>query len=241
MKSSIYMLLLTMLIFDASVFAEDLDAVKANMKKRIPVIADLKDKGIVGENNKGYLEFLTSSRQKEGVVSAENNDRRRVYAYIAKLRNKSVEIVGKVRARQIARNAPSGLWLQDKNGQWYKKKEVRGVVEKEPVESQLSKPLSQREKVSVGNFKIVSFKGVWASHGTLRVIGEVKNIGNIAAGVQIEAIARDANGQLVDTAKFWPYSTKNIPSGSSTGFKYPLTDDRSAKTVEVKVIDVKVW
>lgn len=96
-------------------------------------------------------------------------------------------------------------------------------------------------KVPVSNFKILSFRAVWGEFGTLRVIGEVKNTGSIAAGVELEAIARDSNGNLVDVAKFWPNSVNNIPPGGSTGFKFPLTEDKSAKKVEVKVINAQVW
>jgi len=95
--------------------------IKQRMLARLPVIQALKDKGIVGENNKGYLEFTGQNKEKEDVVEAENNDRKQVYGAIAKQQSTTVELVGKHRAAQIAEKAQPGEWLQDANGKWYKK------------------------------------------------------------------------------------------------------------------------
>ena len=50
--------------------------IKDRMKSRLPVIMDLKARGVVGENNQGYLEMLKGQTEKNDVVKAENNDRR---------------------------------------------------------------------------------------------------------------------------------------------------------------------
>ena len=57
--------------------------IKEQMKARLPTIVDLKERGIVGENNKGYLEFRSDTREQEDVLAAENRDRRQVYSAIA--------------------------------------------------------------------------------------------------------------------------------------------------------------
>ena len=81
----------------------------------------LKDKGLVGENNKGFLEFVGQQKEKQEVVTAENRDREIVYKAIAKQQGTTVELVGKHRAIQIANKARPGEWLQDANGKWYQK------------------------------------------------------------------------------------------------------------------------
>jgi len=96
-------------------------AIKQRMIDRLPVIISLKDRGIIGENNKGYLEFVGQKKEKADVVMAENEDRRMVYEAIAKQQGTTVEVVGKHRAAQIANKAEPGEWLQDANGKWYKK------------------------------------------------------------------------------------------------------------------------
>jgi len=103
----------------ASSSAED---TKSRMKKRLPIIIELKAKGIVGEDNRGYLQFVGTKREKEDVVTAENNDRKSVYSAIAKKQGATVDFVGKRRAKQITEKAKKGEFLQDESGKWYKKK-----------------------------------------------------------------------------------------------------------------------
>ena len=96
-------------------------AIKQRMIERLPVITALKAKGIIGEDNRGYLQFIGQKKENEGVVAAENEDRQMVYEAIAKQQGTTVELVGKHRAIQIANKAQPGDWLQDANGKWYKK------------------------------------------------------------------------------------------------------------------------
>ena len=95
--------------------------IKQRMIARLPEIKALKNKGIVGENNLGYLQFIGNKKEKADVVNAENRDRKLVYEAIAKQQNTTVEVVGKHRAIQIANKAQAGEWLQDANGKWYQK------------------------------------------------------------------------------------------------------------------------
>ena len=101
-----------------SAFADD---IKTRMKQRLPVIIELKAKGIVGENNAGYLEFIGAKREKADVVAAENEDRKTVYTAIAKQQGTTAELVGKRRALQIAQKANPGEWVQDASGKWIQK------------------------------------------------------------------------------------------------------------------------
>ena len=98
------------------------DSIKKRMIDRLPVIKDLKARGIVGENNLGFLEFIGDQKEKANVVRAENRDRKSVYDAIAKKQGTTAEVVGKHRAAQIAGKARAGQMLQDGKGKWYKKK-----------------------------------------------------------------------------------------------------------------------
>jgi hypothetical protein len=93
---------------------------------------------------------------------------------------------------------------------------------------------------SVPEFEIISFHGEW-QHSFLWVIGEIKNTGRLAAGPQLEVIARDKKGILVDSARFWPNSNRNIPPGESRGIKYLVTQNKQTRRMEIKIIDTKVW
>ena len=115
--------LFTLLIFTAegNCFAGAND-IKARMQERLPTIVNLKAEGIVGENYKGFLEFVPGAAQKDAnVVSAENNDRAAVYGAIAKQQGTTPQLVGERRANQIGEKASPGEWLQDPSGKWYKK------------------------------------------------------------------------------------------------------------------------
>jgi uncharacterized protein YdbL (DUF1318 family) len=112
-------LLPVILICAANSYAQ---GIKERMKERLPVIVGLKNQGIIGENNLGYLEFIGDKKEKEDIISSENQDRKKVYEAIAKQQNSDAETVGKHRAIQIAEKADPGDWLQDGNGKWYQKK-----------------------------------------------------------------------------------------------------------------------
>ena len=106
-------------VVGAMAFADD---IKARMKNRLPVIKQLKAQGIVGEDNKGYLQFVAGKKAKTDVVAAENKDRKTVYAAIAKQQGTTADLVGKRRALQIAKKAAPGEWVQDAGGNWIQKK-----------------------------------------------------------------------------------------------------------------------
>ena len=107
--------------FAAGAFASAKE-IRDRMIARLPEIKALKDKGLVGENNKGFLEFVGQQKEKPEIVTAENKDRAAVYEAIAKKQGTTTELVGKHRAVQIAGKAKAGEWLQDANGKWYQKK-----------------------------------------------------------------------------------------------------------------------
>lgn len=95
--------------------------IKDRMIARLPVVNELKAQGVVGENNRGYLEYRTKERPRADVVDAENQDRRTVFQAIAKRQNTTPEFVGQARAAQIADRQAAGTWVQDSSGTWSKK------------------------------------------------------------------------------------------------------------------------
>ena len=118
---SISLSLSVLLITGALAFAGS-NEIKARIKARLPVIDALKADGIIGENNRGCLEFIKNDKPKEDVVISENQDRKKVYSAIAKQQGTTADLVGKRRAKQIAQRAKPGQWIQDGSGNWYQKK-----------------------------------------------------------------------------------------------------------------------
>lgn len=95
--------------------------IKERMKQRLPVIVELKAKGIVGENNQGYLAFVTGETREDALVASENKDRKAIYAHIAKQQNTSLVVVEKRRAITLAERAVPGEFIQNTAGAWIKK------------------------------------------------------------------------------------------------------------------------
>ena len=97
------------------------DEIKDRMVQRLPVIADLKTKGIIGEDNRGYLGFVSGNRVMEDIIAAENNDRKTVYGIFAKQQNTSLEVVETIQGARKAEKANSGEFYQNREGQWVRK------------------------------------------------------------------------------------------------------------------------
>ena len=109
---------LVSIVFVHGAFANE---IKERMKQRLPVIVQMKLDGVVGENAKGYLEFVTANKVNVDVVEAENSDRKVVYSAISAQQGVDAEIVGTRRALQIVSQAQQGEYLKNEQGVWYKK------------------------------------------------------------------------------------------------------------------------
>ncbi len=96
-------------------------SIKDRMRERLPTINALKDKTVIGENNKGYLQYLSSKKPEEKAITAENSDRKKVYKAIAKKQKVSINLVGQRRAQQIAKKAKKGHKYQNSDGKWLTK------------------------------------------------------------------------------------------------------------------------
>jgi len=119
---SIVLLVILISLFSVINCLAGADDIKARMDSRLPIIVELTTKGIIGENNKGFLEFVPNApREKADVIESENSDRLKIYNAIAKKEGIPVQDVGKLRAKLIAQKAKPGEWLQDESGKWYRK------------------------------------------------------------------------------------------------------------------------
>ena len=111
-------ILTAVFILGTNCFAGD---IKERMKARLPQINALKAEGSIGENNRGYLDFMSTQKPQAQMVAAENKDRETVYRAIAQKKGSTTENVGRRRAIKIAASAKPGHWLQDNKGNWYQK------------------------------------------------------------------------------------------------------------------------
>ena len=101
---------------------DDLAALRAQMQKRVSAIAALKDRLVVGEDNRGYLDGRGDlSGNETRLISEENVDRQAVYAALALQTRVTAEMVGRKRAEQLVGLAKRGHWIQDSSGAWRQK------------------------------------------------------------------------------------------------------------------------
>ena len=114
---SLFISLITVLLFVQPGYSA---SIKERMAGRIPAITSLKDSGVVGENNKGYLEFR-AAKKSEKLIQDENKDRGIVYKAIAKKQGVSADLVGTRRAKMISQKGKAGQWFQKNDSSWYKK------------------------------------------------------------------------------------------------------------------------
>ncbi len=96
-------------------------SVKERMAARIPAIDALKDQGVIGENNAGFLEYRTAEKPQQELIAAENADRDLVYKAIGDSQKAPANLVGQRRAKMIVEKGSPGHWFQRPDGEWYKK------------------------------------------------------------------------------------------------------------------------
>ena len=118
LSSFFFVFIACMLFIASTVHSAD---IKERMAARIPAIDALKDQGMVGENNQGFLEYRTAGKPQQQLVTEENKDRAVVYGAIAKQQGAPAALVGQRRAQMIVENGQAGQWFQKPDGTWYKK------------------------------------------------------------------------------------------------------------------------
>ena len=90
-------------------------------KSRFAELKTMKAQGVVGENNRGYVQVLGGGADVKALVAAENKDRRQVYEAIVqqnKLGPAALPTVEAVFARVQRDKADPGDKVQDVSGSW---------------------------------------------------------------------------------------------------------------------------
>jgi uncharacterized protein YdbL (DUF1318 family) len=116
---------------DINVSTPAVRKLKASIRDRFSQLRPLYKKGIIGENNRGYLEIrdmgglgMKEKAEAKRLVQAENNDRRALYEEIIRANNLDPKFLSKVEKlfanswREKA--AANGWWHQKDDGGWAK-------------------------------------------------------------------------------------------------------------------------
>lgn len=122
MKARLFTLLAALGLLATVACAETASEIRARMAQRLPAVDAFKAKGVIGENNRGFVEVRASgTAAASALVTDENRDREAVYALIAKGAGTTPDSVGRARAKQIAASSLPGVLVQDDSGTWKKK------------------------------------------------------------------------------------------------------------------------
>ncbi|MBF0485840.1 MAG: DUF1318 domain-containing protein [Candidatus Omnitrophica bacterium] len=95
-----------------------------NRKARFPQLKALKAEGVLGENNRGYVEALGGGADAKSLAAAENTDRKFIYQTIVEQNNLdagALSTVEGVFAGVQRDKASSGEKIQDAGGNWVTK------------------------------------------------------------------------------------------------------------------------
>ncbi len=105
--------------------------IKARMQQRYGQLKPFFQRGVIGENAKGYLVIkdqgavdLRSRALVKRLVEAENRDRKALYAAVAqalKIPASQIARVERIFAGQWQKSAPKGSWIEQQPGKWVRK------------------------------------------------------------------------------------------------------------------------
>lgn len=92
-----------------------------SMEARLPELMRLKLDGKVGETNMGLVDArAVLERDQRRMLSEENRDRLAHYKIISDKLGVPVAAVQRKRAEQIRENSPRGVWIESKDGVWFR-------------------------------------------------------------------------------------------------------------------------
>lgn len=122
-------MLLLMISSSAALMAQDKNVIKKSMKGRYPALIKLKTDNKIGETTDGFVEALNEEFAKvdsiSSVVSGENEDRKALYALIAKDTETTPDVVGKNNALRIFNKAEDTEYFKGKDNKWRQKKDMK--------------------------------------------------------------------------------------------------------------------
>jgi hypothetical protein len=95
---------------------------------------------------------------------------------------------------------------------------------------------TSRSHLERDGFAVLYFRAIQNDFGRISVVGEVRNVGASARGVELQAALRDANGRLVAVGHFCPASYKNITPGETWPFSYSFGKQEGIAHAELRIV-----
>ena len=98
----------------------EVEAALDGRRGRFDQLNELKNKGLIGENNRGYVEALGDDADAKSLAKSENADRKVIYTAIAEQNGLSdaIDTIEKVFAQVQRDKADAGQKIQGEDGGW---------------------------------------------------------------------------------------------------------------------------
>ncbi len=85
-------------------------------------------------------------------------------------------------------------------------------------------------------FAILTFRAIRDVYNQVSVIGEIKNTGSAARGVELQASLRDTSGHIMAVGHFFPSSYQSIVPGETWPFTYSFGRQEDAADAELRIV-----
>ncbi|MEX2215700.1 MAG: DUF1318 domain-containing protein [Phycisphaeraceae bacterium] len=130
MNRRLFMMMLlagaTALMSTTAARADEKSDLQARFKERFARLSQLRGDGTVGETWEGWVKSLKEAAPEiAALIEAENTDRAKLCAIIAKEIGATPEEVGRRNALRIFRSAEPNHYLMTDNGKWVQKKDLK--------------------------------------------------------------------------------------------------------------------
>ena len=85
-------------------------------------------------------------------------------------------------------------------------------------------------------FAVFGFRAIRDSYDQVSVVGEIKNTGSGARGVELQASLRDTGGRIMAVGHFCPASNRNIVPDETWPFTYSFGRQGDAVQAELRIV-----
>jgi hypothetical protein len=93
-----------------------------------------------------------------------------------------------------------------------------------------------RSRLERYGFAVLDFRALRDEYGMVSVLGEIRNIGTVSKGVELQATLRNAENRPAAVGHFYPASYNNIAPGESWPFGYSFGRCPDAVRAELRIV-----
>ena len=93
-----------------------------------------------------------------------------------------------------------------------------------------------RSRLEGQGFTVLDFQARIDEYGRVYVVGEIRNTGSVARGVELQATLRDAAGRILAVGHFYPASHTSIRPGETWPFAYSFGKQEDAVQAELRIV-----